>query len=257
MRLIRIAALAALSVTFAACGSGGLRLPTDPAGTELFEQGEQHLAEEDWGKAAEAFDTLLRNYPTSPHLPQARLGLGRAYYQQDRTDTYLLAIEAFRNFLTYHPSAGEVDYAQLMIAMSYKGLMRSPDRDQSNTRRALEAFEVFLEDYPESSHRELALEQMQQVVDTLAAHELEVAQWQLDNGHPDAAEARAQYALRKYPQTGYRCELLYTLAESLREREDMEGARIYYEQILQEHPECERAEDARRRVNRSQEAGGR
>lgn len=253
-RPIRIAVLLLAAASLAACGSGGLRLPTDPAGTELYEQGQQFLADEDWSKAVEAFDTLLRNYPTSPYLPQARLGLGRGYYEQARSDSYLLAIEAFRNFLTYHPSADEVDYAQLMIALGYKGLMRSPDRDQSNTRRALDAFEVFLEDYPRSSHREFALQQKQEVVDSLAVHELQVAEWQLENGHPEAAEARARYALAKYPETEHRCELLYALAESLRTRQDHEGANGYYEQILQEHPDCERAADARRRINRSQEA---
>lgn len=256
MRLMRTAALLALSATLAACGSGGLQLPTDPAGTELYEQGQQYIADGNWSKAVQAYDTLLRNYPTSPYLPEARLGLGRAYYEQGRSDTYLLAIEAFRNFLTYHPSADEVDYAQLMIAMSYMGLMRSPDRDQSNTRKALDAFEVFLEDYPDSSHREFAQEQMQEVVDTLASHELQVAEWQLNNGHYAAAEGRCRYALTKYPQTGYRCELLYTLAESLRRRDDSEGARVYYEQILRDYPRCERAGDARQRVSRSQEAGG-
>lgn len=255
----RIPALVAwllIAGTLAGCGSGGLQLPTDPAGTALFEQAEAHVQENDWRRAAEAYDTLLRNYPTSPHLPEARLGLGRAYYEQGRSDRYLLAIEAFRNFLTYHPSHEQVDYAQLMIALGYMGLMRSSDRDQSNTRRALDAFEVFLEDYPNSQHREFALEQRQIAIDTVARHELQVAEWQLGRGLFEASEARAQYALRRYPETAHRCELLYTLAESLRRRGDAAGAVVYYEQVVQEYPGCEHAPDARRRVQGAREAGG-
>ena len=57
-----------------ACGSGKVSLPDDAAGTELYDGGETALAEGKWRRAVESFDTLLRNYPTSPHLPEARLG---------------------------------------------------------------------------------------------------------------------------------------------------------------------------------------
>lgn len=255
-RVLTTLAASILGALVAGCGSGGLQLPTDPAGTALFEQAEQAAAEENWSEAATAYDTLLRNYPTSPHLAEARLGLGRAYYEQDRSDRYLLSIEAFRNFMTYHPSHDQVDYAQLMISLGYMGLMRSSDRDQSNTRRALDAFEVFFEDYPNSQHREFALERMQEALDTVAQHELQVAGWQLDQGLYAAAASRAQYALRKYPETGYRCHLLYTLAEALRRDGDSEGASVYYQQVAQEFPTCEYVDEARRRMETIREVGG-
>lgn len=238
-----------------ACGSGGLMLPADAAGTELFEQAEQFVADQKWRDAATAYDTLLRNYPTSPHLPEARLGLGRSYYEQNRTDTLLLSIDAFKNFMTYHPSHFQVDYSQLMVAMGYMRLMRSPDRDQQYTREALEEFEAFLEDYPESPYRDLAYENMQTVIDTLAAHELQVAEFQMGRGRYIAARRRCEFALRKYPTTTHRCEILYTLAESLRMEGDPSRAADYYQQVLTEHPDCRFAADARKRLNKGGAAG--
>lgn len=248
-RHLRPLLLLAVVAMLPACGSGGLQLPADSAGTPLFEQGQAALEEEDWNDAAQAFDTLLRNYPTSPHLPEARLGLGRAYFEQGRSDTLLLAIDAFRNFITYHPSHSNVDYAQLMIGLSYAELMRSADRDQSNTKRALEAFDVFLEDYPDSSYVEQARERRQQVVDRLALHELEVAEWQLGRGHLEAARQRCHYALRNYPDNGHGCELIWILAEAYRRDGEREQANSYYSRLLEEHPQCERAADARERLN--------
>lgn len=253
VRHLRACLLVALIAAVPACGSGGLQLPADASGTPLFEQGQAALQEEDWNDAAQAFDTLLRNYPTSPHLPEARLGLGRAYFEQGRSDTLLLAIDAFRNFLTYHPSNSNVDYAQLMIGLSYAELMRSADRDQSNTKRALEAFDTFLEDYPDSSYVERARERRQEVVDRLALHELEVAEWQLGRGHLDAARQRCHFALRNYPSTSHRCGLLWVLAESHRRAGEREQARSHYARLVEEHPQCERATDARERLN---EGGG-
>jgi outer membrane protein assembly factor BamD len=247
--LVRAIGVITLVAAVTACGgSNAVRLAADAAGTELYEQGQQFTAEEKWRQAGEAYDALLRNYPTSPFLPDARLGLGRAYYEQGRSGTLLLAIDAFRNFMTYHPSHPQVDYAQLMVGMSYVKMMRSTDRDQTNSRRAMEAFQIFMEDYPESSYIEIARDNMQTAVDSIAGHELEVAEWQLGRNYYAAAQARAHYTLRKYPQTSRRCRVLYVLAEAYRRGGDEAQGRATYERILQEHPDCEYADEARERL---------
>lgn len=237
-----------VALAVSACGSGGVRLASDAAGTELYEQGVEYAAQEKWRQSGEAYDMLLRNYPTSPYLAEARLGLGRAYYEQGRQDTLVLAVDAFRNFMTYHPSSPQVDYAQLMIAMSYSRMIRTADRDQTNTRRALDAFQIFFEDYPDSSYAETARENMQIAIDRLALHELEVGEWQLGRGYYEAAQSRAHYALRKYPQTGWRCRILWLLGEAYRRDDAQAQATAIYERILQEHPDCEYADDARKRI---------
>ncbi len=245
-RALAVYALGLLLAGLAGCGSGDVVLPADPAGTALFQHGQELLEQEKWSRAAEAFDTLLRNYPTSPHLPAARLGLGRAYYEQNRSDTLLLAVDAFKNFITFHPSHPQVDYAQLMVAMSYMRLMRAPDRDQSYTKQALEEFEAFMEDYPDSSYRDMARENMQRVIDTLADHELRVARFYLGRHRWAAARARCDYALRKYPTSSHRCDILFAAGEAMRRAGKPEEAAAYYRQLVEQHGDCPRAADARR-----------
>lgn len=241
-----MAAIGLLAVgAVSACGSSQLVLPADSAGTELFQQSQALMEDEKWGKAAEGFDTLLRNYPTSPHLPQARLALGRSYYEKDSTSSLILAVDAFRNFLTYHPSHGQVDYSQLMIAMSYMSMMRSPDRDQSQAVEALRAFEIFFEDYPDSLYGEEARTRMQLVVDNLSEHELKVAEFQMSRGRYSAARERAQYALRKYAATSHGCDFVWIVGETHRRQGDSRQATIYFQRVLDDHPDCERAAGVR------------
>jgi len=237
------------------CASAPMVLPSDTAGTALFEQAQGFLADGKNRQAAQAFDTLLRNYPTSPHLPEARIGLGRAYYEHGRTTLVLLAVDSFRNFITYHPSHPQVDYAQLMIALSFARLMRSPDRDQSQTREALRAYEEFLEDYPDSRYRDLADDNMREVVDTLAQHEIQVANFQLERNRYSAARQRAHYALRSYPQTSYRCELINLLAESYWREGDAQQAGDYYQRLVDELPDCKYAAEARKRLDQGGAVG--
>lgn len=235
-----------------ACGSGGLKLPADADATELFEEANALAADGKWRQAAERYDALLRNYPTSPHLPDSRLGLGRAYYEQGRPENLVMAVDAFRNFMTYHPSHPSVDYAQLMVGLSYVRMMRTPDRDQANTKQALAALQVFIEDYPDSQYVETARENIQIAIDSLARHEFDVATYLVSRDMNEAAQARCHYALRTYPQTAWRCAILYTLGEAYRAADDAGQARSAYERVLQDHPDCEYADKARDRLDSMQ-----
>lgn len=238
-----------IAVAAAGCGPSGPVLSADPTGTSLFEEGKLALDEEDWGGAAKALDTLLKNYPASPYLAEARLGLGLAYYEQARADTLVLGIDAFQGFLTYHPTHPRADYAQYMVGMSYMRQMRSADRDQIETRNALRAFDRFIEMFPDSSLMPEALRQRQVAMDRLVDSELRVARWQLDaRGMWEAAVSRAEEILEEYPGTGFRCDLLFLLAESNKEGQNVADAVEYYEEVVDNHPDCQYAQLARERL---------
>jgi outer membrane protein assembly factor BamD len=251
--LQKILACGALLVVAAACASQSPLLTADPTGTVLFEQGQNALVAEDWRAAIDAFDTLLRNYPSSPFLPDSRLGIGRAYYEQGRVDSLILAIDAFQSFLTYHPSHPMVDYAQYMVGMTHVAQMRTPDRDQAATREALEAFETLIDNYPESHLRPAAVAQRQAAIDHLAEHEWQVARWQAGRDEDwDAAVDRINWALERYPETTLKCQLYFTLAEAYKKGEQAEDATRYYQRVLDDYPACEhvkQAEDRLREIN--------
>lgn len=240
-----------LSVLLVAAGCAGASplLTSDPAGTPLFEQGQDSLVARKWGDAVTVFDTLLRNYPSSPYLAEARLGLGRAHYEQGRVESLIMAIDAFQGFLTYHPTHEFVDYAQYMVAMTYVRQMRSPDRDQAPTRSAITAFELFLDSYPDSPLHGAVVQERKNAIDSLASHELQVARWQANRELDwDAAIDRVKFALEAYPETTLKCDLLFTMAEAYEEGEQFEDAIRYYEQVTNEYPDCELVEDAQKRI---------
>jgi outer membrane protein assembly factor BamD len=241
----------ALFAVAAGCGGRGASplLTADPAGTALFEQGQDALVAEDWRDAINAFDTLLRNYPSSPYLAEARLGMGQAYFRQGRVDSLIMAIDAFQAFLTYHPSHESVDYAQFMVAMTYVEQMRTPDRDQAPTRRAIDAFDIFLDSYPDSRLYNTAATERLAAIDSLARHEWEVARWQAGRDEDwDAAIDRVEFALEAYPETTLKCDLVFILAEAYRQGDLTEDAVANYQRVIDEYPGCELVEEARERI---------
>ena len=245
-----------ISVAVVGCGPSGPVLSADPTGTSLFEEGKLALDEENWNGAAKALDTLLKNYPASPYLAEARLGLGLAYYEQARADTLILGIDAFQGFLTYHPTHPRADYAQYMVGMSYMRQMRSADRDQLETRNALGAFDRFVEMFPDSSLMPEALKQRQVALDRLADSELRVARWQLDaRGLWEAAASRAEEILATYPDSSFRCDLLFLLGESYKEGQQLGEAVEYYEEVVDDYPDCEFAQLAGERLTEISSTG--
>jgi outer membrane protein assembly factor BamD len=224
-------------------------LTADPTGTALWEQGQDALAAGDWRDAVTAFDTLLRNYPSSPFLAEARLGLGRAYYEQGKVETLIMAIDAFQSFLTYHPSHKDVDYAQYMVAMTYVAQMRTADRDQSPTRQAIAALELLLDTHPESHLYEDAVQRRVAAIDLLATHELQVARWQSGRDTDwDAALDRVDFALESYPETSIKCDLHFVKGEAYKEGGQVENALAAYQRVIDEYPDCELVEEAQERI---------
>ena len=245
-----------LAVAVVGCGPSGPVLSADPTGSSLFEEGKQALDLEDWRRAGNALDTLLKNYPASPYLAEARLGLGLAYYEQARADTLILGIDAFQGFLTYHPTHPRADYAQYMVGMSYMRQMRSADRDQAETRNALSAFDRFMEMFPDSSLLPEALKQRQVALDRLVDSELRVARWQLDaRGLWEAAANRAEEVLEIYPGSSFQCDLLFLLGESYKEGQKLSDAVEYYEDVASNHPDCEYAQRAAERLTEISSTG--
>ncbi len=239
-----------LAVLVAGCRQGTAPLLTaDPTGRVLFEQGQDALVAGDWRDAVTAFDTLLRNYPSSPFLAEARLGMGRAYYEQGKVESLIMAIDSFQSFLTYHPSHEEVDYAQYMVAMTYVAQMRTADRDQTPTRQAIQALELLMDTHPESHLYEEAEQRRVEAIDLLARHELQVAGWQSGRSADwDAAVDRVDFALENYPETSIKCDLHFVKGEAYKQGERVEDAIAAYQVVIDEYPNCELVEEAQERI---------
>jgi len=247
--LLRLVCGLSVLVVATGCAGASALLTSDPAGTPLFEQGQDALVSAHWRDGINAFDTLLRNYPSSPYLAEARLGLGRAHYEQGRVEDLIMAIDAFQGFLTYHPTHQFVDYAQYMIGMTYVKQMLTPDRDQAPTRSAIVAFEFFLDTYTDSPLRGAVVQERKNAIDNLASHELQVARWQATREFDwDAAIDRVTFALEAYPDTTLKCDLFFTMARAYEEGEQFEDAIRYYEQVTNDYPDCELVENAQKRI---------
>src|SRR5436309_13030836 len=149
----RLFALAAL-VLMVGCASTTSR-QTAPAGTQepdkfLFDKGNDALKARKWITAREYFKQVVETYTQSPYRPDAKLAVGDTYLEEGGADNIVLAMNEYREFLSFYPTNRRADYAQYKLGMTHFRQMRAAERDQSETRDAIKEFQTFIARYPAS-----------------------------------------------------------------------------------------------------------
>jgi len=234
----------------AGCGAGRGQVPpgtTDPDKL-LFERGTAALNDRKWLTAREYFRQIVDGYPQSPYRADAKLGLADTYLGERTAQSYVQAINEYREFLTFYPTHPRADYAQFKLAMCHYYQMAKPERDQTETKEALKEFEVFFERFPNSKLAEEARQRQREARDRLSESEFRVglfyyrARW-----YPGALD-RFREVLAADPGFTRRDAVYYYLAETLVKVQRPAEALPYYERLVEEFEQSEYLEDARKRI---------
>ncbi len=108
----------------------------------------------------------------------------------------------YRDFLNRFPTSQKAAYAQYQIGMSLSKRLQKPDRDQSLTQDALDAFNDVRRLYPTSEYSEMALPEMERIYNHSAEHDYLVGRFYMRYqrfGTSFAAISRFEGILENYP----------------------------------------------------------
>jgi outer membrane protein assembly factor BamD len=252
-RFVLVAAIAALAVPGTACLGFGKKTKLPAAGSMeadkfLFDRGTELLKNKKWMASREYFRRLIDTYPTSQYRYDAKLGIGDSYQGEGRIDSYILAANEFREFLTYYPVATRVDYAQYKLALALSKQTLSPQRDQTATHDALKEIETFLKTYTNSPLRPEVQKLYRQTRDLLSESEFAPGlHYYRTKWYPGAID-RFQSLIKDDPEFTNRDKVYFYLAESLYKVGARPEAQLYYEKLLQDVPKSKHADEARKRL---------
>jgi outer membrane protein assembly factor BamD len=245
-----VAATAALALA-AACSSrsGGLV----PAGTSepdkfLYDKGSEALGKKRWLTAREFFKQLNESYVQSPYRPDAKLGIGDTYMGEGTSEALVLAINEFKEFLTFYPTNKRADYAQYQLAMGHFRQMRAPQRDQTETREAFKEFQGFVDRYPNSSLMNEGRAKLRETHDRLDLADYQVGYFYYRQRWYPGAVDRFTALLKNDPNYTGRDAVYFYLAETLFKSDKKAEALPYYERLLKEFEKSEYMQGAQKRV---------
>jgi len=248
----KIAAIALLSFVIAGCASHGRGIV--PAGTSepdkfLFEKGTAALNDHKWLTAREFFKQLNETYTQSPYRPDAKLGIGDTYLGEGTAESLVLAINEYREFLTFYPTNRRADYAQYKLAMSHFRQMRAPQRDQTETRDAIKELETFVERYPNSDLMAEAKAKLREAKDRLDEADYSVGLFYFRSRWYPGAVDRFKSVLKNDEQYSGRDAVYFYLGESLIKLKRDAEALPYFEQLVQQFEQSEYLDDAKKRIS--------
>jgi outer membrane protein assembly factor BamD len=234
----------------AGCGASRSDVPTGVAEADqfLFTRGQEELKEENWVRAREYFRQIVDNYPQSTHRPDAKLAVGDTFIGEDTTESLLLGVNEFKEFLTFYPTHPRADYAQYRLAVAYSQQMLAADRDQSATRDVVRELQAFMDRYPNSSLMPEARKLMREAQDRLSESSYRIGMTYFRMKWWRGAIDRFREVLKNDPQYTGRDAVYYHLAEALRLNGQKEEALPYYDRLLKEFEQSEHLENARKRA---------
>jgi outer membrane protein assembly factor BamD len=246
---------AALSLVFvilaglSGCTSGPKRPPVGTLEPDkfLWERGTQELSRRHWLTGREYFRELMDSYPQSQYRADAKLGLADTYLGEGSAESRVLAINEYREFLSYYPTHRRADYAQFKLGMAYYYQMHGPDRDQTETDEAIAELTRFVEQYPRSELIEEGRKRLREARDRKSDADYRVGYFYLrTQKFPPAAIDRFNAILKNDPEYTRRDAVYFYLAEALIKMKREAEALPYLDRLISEFEVSEHLEDAKK-----------
>ena len=223
----------------------------------LFDKGTVALEAKKWLTARECFKQVVETYTGSVYRPDAKLGVGDTYLGEGSGEALVLAINEFREFLTFYPTNRRADYAQYKLGLAHHRQMRAPQRDQTETRDAIKELEAFVARYPTSSLMAEARTKLREARDRLSEADYLVGFFYFRQRWYPGSIDRFTAVLKEDPEYTGRDAVYFHLAESYVKVKRDAQALPYYERLVAEFQKSEFLENARKRITeiRAAQAG--
>jgi outer membrane protein assembly factor BamD len=226
---------------------------TVPAGTPepdkfLFERGTTALNDKKWLVAREFFKQVTETYTQSPYRPDAKLGIGDTYLGEGTSEALVLAINEFREYLTFYPTNRRADYAQYKLALGHFRQMRAAQRDQTETREAVKELTTFVERYPGSSLMPEVRARLREAQDRLSEASYLVGYFYFRQRWYPGAIDRLKSVLKEDPEYSRRDAVYFYLGESLIKAKREAEALPYFEKLKTEFEQSEYLSDTDKRI---------
>lgn len=191
------------------CSGTGKADPTaEWTAQQFYKNAKKELKSGDYELAIEYFETLESRFPFGTYAEQAQLETGYAYFKYDEYDS---AIAAADRFIKLHPTHPNVDYAYYLRGLASFHKKDAPMdaiapqdpalRDPSSARESFNYFAELVKRFPNSRYTPDAIKRMKYQRNTLAEHEIHVANYYMRRGAYVAVVNRAKYVVENYPQT--------------------------------------------------------
>lgn len=190
---------------------------------ELADDGMEAYHEGDYKEAIESFEKIKDWYPFSKYAMLAELKIADSHYKLKEYDDAVAAYEEFGNL---HPLNDAIPYVIFQTGLCYFEQVDTPDRDQTTARKALDAFNRLIKQFPKDTYALKAGEYTNICYKSLAESEFGIGLYYYKSKYYKAALKRFKAVLTNYPDVGVHQKAIQYIAlcETTMSKQDKKSA---------------------------------
>ena len=226
---------------------------------EAYEKGLSHYQDGRYGRAAQYFQGVFDFGRTHEWAADAQLYLARSH---SRNRDYILAASEYTRFSELYRADPRVPDAEFERAMTFYARSPQIELDQTNTRRGVEVFNLYIQRYSDHDSVAVAVERVGELRQKLADKQFHAAMLYERRGLYQAAALSYEVVFDKYPDTpladdalvgAIRCYIGFS-EQSITERqpERLQQAVTNYQRLVDLFPESDLMDEARELGNQAE-----
>lgn len=162
--------------------------------------------EESYQKSNRLFELILPSYESKPQKEVVVFRLADGNF---KVKDYTTAIYYYEKFIRNFPKSTELETAQYQIAESYFNLSPKYSIDQTDTKKAMEAFQNFIDNNPDSDKIEDANKRINELSYKLETKAFEIAKQYYKIGIYSSAMVAFDNVILDYLGTSYKEEAMF------------------------------------------------
>lgn len=190
---------------------------------ELYTEAKRLLNSDEYESAVQHYEKLESRFPYGTYAERARIEMAYALYKDLQPETAIIAAE---RFIKLHPNHANVDYAYYLRGLASFDNTTSfldrvfdqepSERDPKSVRQAFKYFSALVQRFPKSRYLTDSIKRMKGLRESLARHEVHVANYYQRRGAHLAAANRAKYIIENYQGSLAIPDALALMTESYR-----------------------------------------
>jgi outer membrane protein assembly factor BamD len=217
-----------------------------PTAEELYDQGLGQMRRGYYTKALESFNRVRNYHRDDPVSLKAQLAIADLHYKKG---DYEQARFAYEEFASLHPRHENLDYVTFRIGQSiYRRAAKFAGRDQTATKSAVNVWTGFDSRFPESEWLDDVNRLLARGRERLAKKELFVARFYARREAWGAVRGRAEYLVRRYPDSEQVEPALVWLGTALHAWGSVEEANAVRTQLAADFPDSPYLNDLDRQL---------
>jgi outer membrane protein assembly factor BamD len=212
-----------LIIFLAGCSKKNAHLDEDLS--PRYEKAINYFNKGKYGRAKDEFDYIIMADPGSKIANESQYYMAESMFQIEEYDE---ASIAFDRYVRFSPDYSKIEKARYRICECAINLSNSYQREQSQTHRALEQLQMFIEDFPASDLIDDAEDAMLALRLKLAQKDYEVGRMYLKLEEYDSALIYFRSVLNHYYDTSFSDDARVGIIFTHILNDNREGAKSYF-----------------------------